>query len=114
MLTLILLLLVGTVLTYLSQFNLSPVTVNFGIYVFSDVPLFYVMVGSLAVGLVLSYLINLFHEISTSLLIRGKKNEIKKGRSEILELTKRVHQLELEKEKLKHEPTTEPEDSNAL
>lgn len=114
MLTVILFLLVGSILAYLSQYNLTPVTVNFGIYVLTDVPLFYVIIGSLAIGLLFSYLINLVHSISTSFLIRGKKKEIKKGRNEVLELTKRVHQLELEKEKLKHEPSIEPEDLNAL
>ncbi|AKM81298.1 MAG: hypothetical protein UT13_C0001G0337 [Candidatus Pacebacteria bacterium GW2011_GWF2_38_9] len=114
MLTIILFLLVGSILAYLSQFNLTPVTVNFGIYTLADVPLFYVIIGSLALGLLFSYLINLVHSVSMSFLIRGKKKEIKKYRDEVLELTKRVHQLELEKEKLKHEPSTEPEDLNAL
>lgn len=114
MLVLILFLLVGSVLAYLSQFNLTPVSVNLGLYVLSDVPLFYVIVGSLVIGLAMSYLINLIHDISMSFLIRGKRNEIRKGKDEVLELTKRVHQLELEKEKLKHQSSSEPDDLNAL
>jgi hypothetical protein len=47
--------------------------------------------------------------------LRKKNNEIKKDKEEILDLTKRVHQLELEKEKIKN-GTEElmPTDQNAL
>lgn len=114
MLTLILLLLVGSLLAYLSQYNLTQVSVNFGPYIFQNIPLFYVIVGSLATGLILSYLIYLIEKLSTSLELRSKENEIKKTKDEVLELTKRVHQLELENEKLKHMPAIEVEDVNAL
>ena len=114
MLILILLLVVGSILVYISKFNFMPVSVNLGLYAFSDIPLFYVIVGSLVTGLVLSYVVYLVHAISTSFTLRGKDNEIKKNKDEVLELTKRVHQLELENEKLGHDTGVEPEDSNAL
>ena len=114
MLILILLLVIGSVLVYISKFNFAPVTVNLGVYIFSNIPLFYVIVASLLTGLVLSYLVYVIHAISVSFKLRGKDKEIKKDKDEVLELTKRVHQLELENEKLKHSPSDEPEDSNAL
>lgn len=91
-----------------------PVSVNLGVYVISNIPLFYVIVGSLVIGLVLSYLVYLIRAISTSFTIRDKDNEIKKNKDEVLELTKRVHQLELENEKLGHDTGVVPEDPNAL
>ena len=114
MLILILLLVVGSALVYISKFNFMPVSVNLGMYVISDIPLFYVIVGSLVIGLVLSYVAYFVHSISTSLALRGKDNKIKKNKEEVLELTKRVHQLELENEKLKTSSGVEPEDRNAL
>lgn len=114
MLVLILLLVVGSILAYVSKYNLMPVSVHLGTYVFSNIPLFYVMIGSLVTGLVLSYVMYVVHDISTSFVLRGKKKEIKRGKDEVLELTKRVHQLELENEKLKHHTRAEPEDNNAL
>ncbi|MDP2637888.1 MAG: lipopolysaccharide assembly protein LapA domain-containing protein [Candidatus Levybacteria bacterium] len=114
MLILILLLVVGSALVYISRFNFMLVSVNFGSYVLSNIPLFYVIVGSLVTGLVLSYVFYLVHAISTSFALRGKDNQIKKDKDEVLELTKRVHQLELENEKLKHSSGVEPEDKNAL
>jgi hypothetical protein len=91
-----------------------PVSVNFGAYIISDIPLFYVIVGSLLFGLILSYLVYLVNSISTIFSFRGKNNEIKIKKDEVLELTKRVHQLELENEKLKSSSIDVPSDANAL
>lgn len=111
---LILFLIVGSILVYLSQFNFMPVSVNLGVYVISDIPLFYVIVGSLIFGLVVSGLVYFVGSISTSFTIRGKNNEIKKTKAEVLLLTKRVHQLELENEKLGYSSGSLREDKNAL
>jgi len=114
MLILILFLIIGSGLVYISKFNFTPVTLNLGMYVFSNIPLFYVIIGSVLVGLVLSYLVYLIGSISTSFTLRGKNKEIKNGENEVLELTRRVHQLELENEKLKYVSGNEPEDKLAL
>jgi uncharacterized integral membrane protein len=113
-LILILLLIVGSILVYISKFNFTLVSVNLGFYVISDIPLFYVIVGSVVFGLVLSYLVYLVKAISTSLALRGKNKEIKESKEEVLELTKNVHKLELENEKQKNDPNLTPPDQNAL
>ncbi len=114
MLIIILLLVVGSILVYISKFNFTPVSVNLGLYTFSNIPLFYVIVASLLFGLVLSYLAYLIHTISISFKLRGKDKEIKKDKDVVLELTKRVHQLELENEKLRNGSGLGPTDRNAL
>ncbi|MFA6981904.1 MAG: lipopolysaccharide assembly protein LapA domain-containing protein [Patescibacteria group bacterium] len=114
MIDLILFLVVGSVLVYISKFNFVPVSVNLGFYTFSSIPLFYVIVGSLLLGLVLSYAVRIVRAISTSFTLRGKDKEIKRNKDEVLELTKRVHQLELENEELGHGKVVPPEDQNAL
>ncbi|MFH0773568.1 MAG: lipopolysaccharide assembly protein LapA domain-containing protein [bacterium] len=114
MLILILFLIVGSMLVYISKFNFQLVSVNLGFAVFQSVPLFYVIVGSLLIGLVLSYIPYLVNSISNSFILQGKNNEIKKNKNEVLELTKRVHQLEIKNEKLGKESGIEPGDSNAL
>jgi cell shape-determining protein MreC len=65
-------------------------------------------------GLVLAYILYIVHEIFTSFALMGKDNEIKKNKDELLGLAKRVHQLELENEKLKHSCDIEAKDTNAL
>ncbi|HCC84519.1 MAG TPA: hypothetical protein DEP87_02455 [Candidatus Pacebacteria bacterium] len=114
MLIIILLLILGAVMAYISKFNAVLVNVNLGAYIFNDIPLFYVIIGSLLIGLILSYLVYLVDLLFTSWTLRGKENEIKKFKKEVLELTKRIHQLELENEKLKHNHHQEPQDDNAL
>jgi hypothetical protein len=103
MINIIFLLIAGSALTYISKYNLELVTVDIGVYRLVDIPLFYVIVGSLLIGLVLSYLLQILRNISTYWEIRGKSREIQTGKQEILDLTKTVHQLELANEKLKHE-----------
>jgi len=114
MLIVILLLILGTAMVYISKFNDMLVSVNLGVYAFNQIPLFYVIIGSLLMGLILSYLVYLVDLIFTSWTLRGKDREIKRTKTEVLELTKRVHQLELENEKLKHSRHQEPGDPNAL
>ncbi len=83
-------------------------------YIIPNIPLFYVIITSVLFGLVLSYLFNLVASISTSFVLRSKNNEIKQEKAEVLELTKRIHQLELEHEKQKNGALVEVADPNAL
>jgi uncharacterized integral membrane protein len=115
MLILILILISGSFLVYISKYNFALVNVNLGTFILKDIPLFYVMIGSVIFGLVLAYLVHLIISLSTAMTMRRKNKEIQKEKEEVLELTKRVHQLELENEKQKN--GTEiivPTDQNAL
>ena len=115
MLILILFLIVGSVMVYLAQNNLMLVTLHLGKYVFSGIPLFYIIIGSLLTGLVLAYLVYLVNSIFTAFTMHGKDNKIKQTKSEVVDLTKQIHQLELENERLKNNSTViEPQDKNAL
>lgn len=115
MLTLILFLIVGSIMVYLAQNNLTLVTLRLGTYAFSDIPLFYIIIGSLLIGLVLAYLSYLVNSIFTAFTLRGKDKKIKQTKNEVVDLTKRVHQLELENERLKNNSAIiEPQDNNAL
>ncbi len=113
MLNIIFLLLIGSGFAYVSKYNLALVSVDLGFYRLESIPLFYVIVGSIAIGLTMSYFLQLIQNISNYLVLQKKGKEIKAGKEDVLDLTKRVHQLEIENEHLKH---SEPEtiDSNAL
>ena len=106
MLILILLLIFGGLMVYLAQV---------GTTYFATFPLFYVIMGSLLTGLLLSYTAYVINSIFVALKMRGKNKEIKQGESDIVDLTKRIHQLELENEKLKNNSAiVETPDKNAL
>lgn len=115
MLILILFIVAGSFMVYLAQNNLSLVTLRLGAYVFSGIPLFYVMIGSLLLGLGFAYFVYLINSVFTDFTMWGKDNKIKQTKNEIVDLTKRIHQLELENEKLKNKSSVkEPKDTNAL
>jgi len=63
----------------------------------------------------MAYLIYLVNSVFTALVMHGKDKTIKQTKDEINNLTKRIHQLELENEKLKNNSDSdEPQDKNAL
>jgi|SRR3989339_50659 len=113
MLNIIFLLVVGSALTYIAKDNLELVTVNMGSYTLSEVPLFYVIVGALLAGLILSYIFHKVQNIAAYLVIWGKSKEIRASQEKILDLTKTIHQLELQNEKLK-KAGPKPHDGRAL
>lgn len=88
-------------MAFFAQYNLTPVSLNLGYAVFNDIPLFYVVVGAMLIGLGIGYLSYLIHSLSTAFTIHGKDHALKQAKEEVAELTKRVHQLELENGKLK-------------
>ena len=102
MITLILILLVGGVFVYLAQNNLTPVTLHVGSTVITNIPLFYIIIGSILTGLTVAFLIHLVNSIFVSFSLHVKDSKIKQAKNDIADLTKRVHQLELENERLKN------------
>ena len=103
MFSLILLLVFGSGLAYLALQNTTDVTFHILNYTFPDVPLFFVIIGSMLGGVLLSYIFYMIHSISSALKIHGKDKKIKNTEKNVSELTKKIHQLELEKESLKKE-----------
>lgn len=115
MFILILLLVVGGIMVYLAQNNLMLVSLYLGPYIFTSIPLFYVIIGSLLAGLGLAYLLYLINSIFMTIAMHKKDIKIKETKNEVIELTKQIHQLELENERLKNSSTIiEPDDRHAL
>jgi len=114
MLILILFLSVGSVLAYIARQNFTDVTMTLGPYVLADIPLFYVIVGSLLIGLSLSYVIYWVHSIKYFWTLRNRETTIKQNQEEIVGLTKRVHQLELEIKGLRDATGLNPDDPKSM
>jgi lipopolysaccharide assembly protein A len=114
MLSLILLLIGGSIIAYLSLQNTMIVSLHFLDYTIPSLPLYYVIIGSMLVGLLLSYVIYLVHSIIMNISLHGKDRKIMKEKEQVAELTKRIHQLELENVRLKNQTDTDTVDSNSL
>jgi uncharacterized integral membrane protein len=114
MLSLIIILIVGSIIAYLSLQNTMLVSLNFLDYTIPNLPLYYVIIGSMLIGLLLSYTIHLIHSFFTTLTIHSKDKKIMQERKEVAELTKRIHKLELENATLKKDTDLVGVDSNSL
>ncbi len=114
MLVFIFLLFVGAGFTFLSMQNTGVVSLTFLQYHFSDLPVNYVIIGSMLLGALLAYASSMINSVSTTLKIRKQRKQIKQERMEVAELTKMVHQLELENAGLKTDKDPEDTDRNAL
>lgn len=114
MLNLILFLFFGSIMAYLAFQNSAHVTLVFFSYTFPNVSLFFVILGSMLIGVLLAYVIQLAGSISMILTLHGKDNKIKDSENNVTQLTKKTHQLELENESLKKEGQIANQDDQAL
>lgn len=109
MLSFIVLLVFASLVAYFAAQNLQTTTVTLANYPLTDVPLYAIVLFSLVIGIGVSWFLSLFGTVSSFFTIKKKETKIKQGNREITQLTKRIHELELENEKLKseHEATDE-------
>jgi len=103
----------GSVIAYFATQNTERLSLNFWNYSVPGIPIYIVVVGGLLAGLLLSWVISLVNSIVTAFTIRGKESTIKDYRKENAELTKKIHQLELENARLMAE-TNDPGDDKSL
>lgn len=113
MFALIVLVVFGIGVAYFATQNTQSVSITLASYPVSGIPLYLIVLGSLLLGFVVSWIISLVDVISSALKIHGKDSTIKDANKQIAELTKRVHQLELENERLKGE-SGHPSDDKSL
>jgi len=114
MLSLIFLLIFGSAIAFLSLQNTMPVTLTFLHYTFKNWPLSYVIIASMLVGIILSYLIHLVESISSTFTIHGKNKKIKEEEKELIEMTKKIHQLQIENARLKNSNDPDSSDIKSL
>ena len=82
--------------------NTSFVTVNLGNYVW-NIPLYFVMLGSLLVGLMVAWLFSLVDGVSSAWALHGKDSQIHKAEDALFSLEKRVNELQAENAQLRNE-----------
>src|SRR5260370_933540 len=98
MFALVVLIAFGIGIAFFATQNTQATSITLLSYPLKSVPLYLIVLGSLLLGFVVSWIVSLVDVISSALKIHGKESAIKNANKEISELTKRVHQLELENE----------------
>lgn len=82
--------------------NTTSVTIH--IYQYArPVPLYLVVLVSILVGFILAWILHLLDAFASLFALRGKDTVIKREKKENIELTNKVHSLEVEKSQLEKE-----------
>lgn len=101
MISLIILIISGAGFAYFATQNTARVSISLFHYTFSNIPVYVVVLAALLIGILIASIISTFGSISTSLTMFGKNSKIKKDSKDIASLNNRIHDLELENERLK-------------
>ena len=101
MLVLLVAVISGIAIAYFGMQNISPVTIRLNEYVWNDIPLYLVIVGSLFVGLFIAWILYFARSVSSTLTIFGKDRAMKKAKHTVAGLEQRVRELEAETARLK-------------
>lgn len=94
MASLLLAAIIGTAFAILATQNTVSVPVHILGYSWTGIPLYIVAVGSLLLGLVVSFLLSLFNWATSSLTIHGKEARAQKAESTVANLKARIAELE--------------------
>lgn len=86
----------GIAIGYFATQNTTLVTIQIAEYVFEEVPLYLVIMGSLFVGLFIAWILYFARSVSSSVAIYGKEHAARKARQTAAELALRVQELETE------------------
>lgn len=103
----------GVLFAVFATQNTGPVTLNLAGHIFTNIPLYLAILVPLLIGLLLAFLLHIFKDLSQSLTINEQKDEIKKQKGEIAEVTKDAHKFQLENTKIKSE-NGEPDDEDSI
>ena len=100
---------------YFATQNTSRLTLHLATYVWSGIPIYILVLGSLLAGFLFACIFQILNSISSSAKIKNREHALKEEKKANLELIKHVHQLELENTKLAaKEGDKDVLDSNSL
>lgn len=99
----IIVIVLSLIFAFFATQNTSGVTLRIGATMLVNLPLYLVVLGSLLVGFLISWIFSLIDSLSSKFTIHGKDSTIKQTKKTVVDLTKKVHQLELENAKLETE-----------
>jgi uncharacterized integral membrane protein len=91
----------GIAIGYFATQNTTPVTIRVAEYALEQVPLYLVIVGSLFVGLFISWILYFARSVSSRVTIYGRDHAVRKARQTAANLELRVQELEAENAHLK-------------
>ncbi len=104
MLALIILIVFGLGTAYFATQNTGVVHITIGNYLIQRIPIYVIVVGSILLGIFISWLISIVDSISSRITIYGKDSAIKEAYKTIETLKEENHNLEVENARLRGIP----------
>ena len=101
----ILALIVSLLVAFVATQNASLVTLRFGQSTLADMPLFFVVLVSILIGVLVASVVTIINLIKSKWTISGQKSELKKTYNTVGELKGRVAELEDENATLREQIT---------
>ena len=101
MLALILAAVLGAVTVYFSMQNQTLVSVQLGNYFWANVPLYFVSLVSLLVGISIAWLVSTVGEIGSTLTLWGKESEVNALKNYVKQLQVKLRDYSIENAKLR-------------
>jgi len=101
MIVIIFAILLSLEVAYFATQNVSVVSLRFGPYVLTGVPVYVALLCALLLGLIIAWIFHLIPSFSSHVALHGKERELKEADREIAQLTKTIHQLELDNARLR-------------
>ncbi len=114
MIALMLFIAFGLLFGYFATMNTSLVSVHFGISTLSSIPMYFVVLASFGIGIIFTSLFYFFKSIPGMFAFGKKEKELSEKKKEIVELTKRIHELELDNTKLRAKNGEQDTDDESL
>lgn len=107
MFALILLIIFGLGVAFFATQNTGLVHIVIANYLITGVPLYIIVVGSLLLGVFISWLVSLVDWLSSTIALRWKDAQTNRSDKRMQELQQQVYDLEVENARLKGEKETE-------
>ncbi len=114
MIALILFVIFGVAFAYFATQNTTPIDIRLLGANYSGIPTYMAILASLTLGLIIGSLLYMVKAISTMFSLKGRDKGLKEAQKENVELTKRIHILELENTRLKTRLGEENVDDDSL
>jgi hypothetical protein len=100
MIGLIITILIGIAIAYLSRQNSLPIVTTIGNNTYFSIPLYVITLGTYILGILIAWIIEIPQTISTALQITGLGRSIKSGNNTIVDLQNKLRKLEIDNVKL--------------
>jgi uncharacterized integral membrane protein len=114
MIEIILYIIFGIGSAYFATQNAQTVTLHIASYTYKGIPLYMIILVSLLIGLIFSWIVITVRTLSNSLRMREKELLLKEIKKKNAEIIKELHQLQLENSELKAKYEISEDDERSI